>query len=521
VNTLEVPHIEKNVLEAFKLAYILSNFSEKLDHLHLEIQNISQQFPDRNAIIHGDKKVSYQELESLSNQIANNLIKNKTNSEFSVGISLKESPLIPICILAVLKSGGTYVPLSLDYPKKRIEQIALDANIQFFITDAESDLDFDCQILRLNQDCSQVSEESENSPKIEIANNHPAYIMFTSGSTGKPKGVVIEHRSLSSYLEWYLSDLQSVSKINLPLTSSICFAASITQLFSALLLGKTLHIIDRTCVKSPKELFSWYNNHANFGLYCVPTLWEEMLNYLESNPSENQLEPTCLYLSGETLSKELVDRTFELFPEIAIWNLYGPTEATANISVASIKKGEDIHLGRPIRGGNFYILDEKLSRVPDGEEGFVYITSRALSRGYVNRQDLNESHFISEHELIHFEGMKLYNTGDRGKVNAQNELLFLGRTDQQVKIRGHRIELAEIEDKLKKHPSIRQATCKLISSKSPYIVAFIVAKNDVHSNEIRSYLLEFLPEYMIPEQFVFLDEMPKLPNGKINKQILF
>lgn len=514
------------IIEAFKMYFVLSTLDEINTPIHVRISEQTNLNPNGLAVQHGSKQLLYSELEQQSNSIANTLIGLGLKKEDCIGIHLTESVLLPIVTLGILKAGCTYVPLAVELPKSRLQSILDNAEISLVFTNVSNhQLDhFDgLTVILLDESLSAIKNPDISLPEIEITPNHAAYIIYTSGSTGDPKGVVVEHKSLMHYLDWYLDDLQSQTNINLPLTSSISFAAGVTQLFSALLLGKTLHIINRSTVKSPPELLDWYAKNPNFGLYCVPTLWEEVMNYAESPDSPPLEAPKCLYLSGEALSKSLADRTFKKWPEISIWNLYGPTEATANVSYYEVQNGKEIFLGKPIRGAKIIILDEELNPVPKGEEGYIYVASLALARSYKNKEELTQKSFIKKHQVNGYEGFAIYNTGDLGKFDANNELVFLGRKDQQVKIRGYRIELSEIEKCLADLHGIRQVVCKetLTTAGKNQITAFIVATNqELTINTLRSQLSEYLPDYMIPESFVFLEQMPKLANGKINRKLL-
>ncbi|MFY0629127.1 MAG: amino acid adenylation domain-containing protein [Flavobacteriaceae bacterium] len=482
--------------------------------------------PTARAVRHNLEEMTYQELEDRSNALANMLLSNKWSKETCVGVHLSPSLCLPVVILGILKAGGTYVPIATDYPKNRIDQIVEDASISMIISNTSENTfeAFQGKVIQIDSSFHLLDNFSSEMPLVEIKDEDAAYIIYTSGSTGKPKGVVVEHGSLSKYLNWYLEDLHSQTFVDLPLTSSISFAAGVTQLFSALMLGKTLHILNPDIIRQPEKLLKWYTENPGHGLYCVPTLWEEIMNFIELNPKEKLSPPVCLYLSGEALSKSLVDITFNHFPEISIWNLYGPTESTANVSYYEVQKGKEIFLGKPIRGAHVFLLDEKLNHVPQGEEGFIYITSQALARAYRNRPELSKQSFITDHNVEGFEDHTIYNTGDIGKFNEDNELIFLGRKDRQIKIKGHRIELSEIERHLNNVNGIRQAACKVTEGPSgnKQITAFVVTKGErVPVDIIRNDLLQWLPSYMIPENFQFLSSMPKLANGKINRKELF
>lgn len=511
------------VLEGFKLAWFLSAFLHKLDHMHLEIRKIARANPEKVAIRSGEISLTYKELEEKSNQLANLLLESGLNQGDTVGIYLDQSHLIPIAVLGVLKAGGTYVPLSLDYPQGRIEEIGNQACFKFLLTEKElpvSGIRSEPQCFVFNGTMEILATISSEYFPVDVANDQAAYIMFTSGSTGAPKGVIIEHRSLSSYMEWVLLDLYGATEVNLPLTSSFCFAASVAQMFLPLLLGETLHIVERKIVKNPVSLIDWYQSHAELGLYCVPSLWEEIVRYVEN--SDQQWEsPRCVYLSGEALPKHLVERTYALWPEIIVWNLYGPTEATANISATEVAKEGGVHLGSAIRGGHLILLDNQMEEVPKGADGTIFIASRALARGYLGNEELNRECFVREHNLEKYKGLTLYNTGDRGRFNENGELLFLGRKDQQVKIRGHRIEIDEVSHAIGALSFVQQAICKVDGEgHEARIVAFVVTDKKIHTDGILHHLRKKLPEYMLPQQIVFLESLPRLSNGKIDRKQL-
>ena len=514
------------IIEGFKMYILLSMLQNDIVQVQRRISKRVVLTPTARAVKHEQEEMTYQELEDRSNAFANMLLTDNWSKETCVGVHLSPSLCLPVVVLGILKAGGTYVPIATDYPKNRIDQIIEDASISTIITNTNTDnlKNFQGELISIDSSFELLDGISTELPNIEIKDEDAAYIIYTSGSTGKPKGVVVEHGGLATYINWYLEDLQSQTFVNLPLTSSISFAAGVTQLYSALILGRTLHILDPNIIRQPEKLLDWYTENSGHGLYCVPTLWEEVMNYIELNPDKKFNAPACLYLSGEALSKSLVDLTYKHIPNISIWNLYGPTESTANVSYYEVQKGKDIFLGEPIRGAHVFLLDDDLKHVPQGQEGNIYISSQALARAYHNRPVLSEESFIKYHNVEGFEDYTIYNTGDIGKFNEDGELQFLGRKDQQIKIKGHRIELSEIERHLNNFPEVRQTACKLTEGPNgnKQITAFIVSKKDnIPVDSIRNYLLEWLPSYMIPENFQFRSSMPTLANGKINRKELF
>ncbi|MBL4604213.1 MAG: amino acid adenylation domain-containing protein, partial [Flavobacteriaceae bacterium] len=514
------------IIEGLKIYIVLSLLQPDTTQVQCSISKRVVLTPTARAVRHELEEMTYQELEDRSNALANMLLSNKWSKETCVGVHLFPSLCLPVVILGILKAGGTYVPIATDYPKNRINQIIDDASISIIITNSAENTfeDLQGETFQIDSSFDLLDNFSMLPPTVEIQDEDAAYIIYTSGSTGMPKGVVVEHGSLATYLNWYLEDLHSQTLVNLPLTSSISYAAGVTQLFSALMLGRTLHILNPDIILQPEKMLDWYAENLGHGLYCVPTLWEEIMNLIELNPEKKFNPPDCLYLSGEALPKSLVDLTFSHFPEISIWNLYGPTESTANVSYYEVEKGKDIFLGKPIRGAHVFLLDENLKHVPQGEEGFIYITSQALARTYRNRPELSKESFVKDHNVEGFEDYTIYNTGDIGKFNEDEELIFLGRRDEQIKIKGHRVELSEIERHLNNVSGIRQTACKVTTGPSgnKQITAFVVTKEkSVPVDLIRKDLVQWLPHYMIPENFQFLSSMPKLANGKINRKELY
>jgi amino acid adenylation domain-containing protein len=514
------------VVEGFKIYLALLQLHKISSPIPIRIRNWAEVTPYALAVKDKNTALSYKDVEDRSNIIANHLLSLNTCREQCIGVHLRESALIPVVVLGIMKAGCTYVPLSVDLPANRINYIVQDAAISIIITDAANDQlsSNNAEVVELDIDLHQIHEHNNAAPGITLNYNDAAYIIYTSGSTGDPKGVVVSHGSMTNYLDWYLEDLQQQSGACLPLTSSISFAAGVTQLFSALLQGEPLHIIERSIVRQPALLLEWYAQNPGHAFYCVPTLWEEVMNYVESATDTNITPPSCLFLSGEALSKSLADRTFRRWPLMQIWNLYGPTEATANVSYYKVEKGKDIYLGKPIRGARLFLLNEELKPVREGEEGFIYVICQTLAREYRNKPRLSEQSFLKHHNLEGFQDHTLYNTGDIGKFTSDNELMFLGRKDQQVKVRGHRIELSEVEKHLQAVKGIRQAACKVATNANgqSQLHAFVVCHTNVQLtvNDIRSSMMEHVAAGMIPDIFHFLDAMPKLPNGKINRHLL-
>ncbi|MCX6287145.1 MAG: amino acid adenylation domain-containing protein [Bacteroidetes bacterium] len=488
----------------------------------------SAAFPDLTAVICGDECVSFSELDQYSSNLAWQLQESGTGSGSLVGIYLNPSVNLAISILAVLKTGAAYIPLSRAFPKERIRYILQDASVNLVITD-----DSLSQTLPGNHtqwlipDWPVVKDHAEKRvPEARIINaSDLAYILYTSGSTGNPKGVMIEHRNLSYYIHWFCQWVMPETRVGLPLTSSFIFAAAVTQFYSTLLSLKTLHILDPSLIRQPEKLLEWYATQQGMGLYCVPTLWSEILHYLENGDvmGNNKSAPSCVYLSGEAVTDELMGRSFDLLPDLQLWNLYGPTEATANLTACRLLPGEAANIGKPLYGTRVFIVGDDLNLVKPGDTGELLACGEGIARGYLNLPELTGNKFISA-RINGDSLMRLYRTGDIVKEDKSGKLIYIGRKDQQVKIRGFRIELSEIEHALLSVPFIRQAIVKVVEDRrnGKRLVAYVVyhENNSRPVNELRKTLMRALADFMVPEVFVTMESLPQLANGKIDRKSL-
>ncbi len=505
------------------IAKVSNAISQDFPLIQSYIEYYAKVNPDSIALASEEETLTYFELNKSANNLANYLISQGIGPEKTVGIFLNPSINLVIAVIAVLKAGGVYVPIAPTLPKKRAEYILKDSKAKILLTDfnLKSKFSFD-SVISVAVD-NNSSNEILTNPKYSANESNAAFIIYTSGSTGKPKGVVIEHRNLSYYIKWYIKNIFQKMQVDLPLTSSMSFAAAVTQFYSSLVLGRTLHILNPDLLRQPDDLFEWYNINHDFGLYCVPTLWEELINYAEINNKSKKLKsPKCVFLSGEAVSNSLVKRTYNLFPNIQLWNLYGPTEATANISAGLLSNDKEVDLGEVIEGSKLFILNDNLEKIGINETGEIYIAGDGIARGYLNLPRLTGQYFFN-HQFNDGQTLRLYKTGDLAKYDENNKIIFLGRKDSQIKINGYRIELSEIENILLQHYAIRQTVViKKSQGTNNQLIAYIVVdkSKSIIINDVRDYLKEQLPDYMMPNVIVFLDSFPKLKNGKINRKKL-
>ena len=302
----------------------------------------------------------------------------------------------------------------------------------------------------------------------------------------------------------------------------MCFAAGVTQFYTPLLLGRTLNILPRETVKNPGELLAWYRDHPRHGLYCVPTLWNELVCFAEakSETGEQITPPSGVFLSGEAVAKSLVGRSFSVFPDTRLWNLYGPTEVVANASYTELRDGDQVMIGRPIDGTEIYLLDSAMRPVPASEPGEICIVGDGVASRYVNLPQATQERFVPN-PFSPGSDKRLFKTGDMARRTESGDLDFIGRRDFQLQVRGHRVECGEIEAALQDHPAVRQAVVVAVRENEldRTLAAYLTFRLARYAtvDVLRGFLADRLPDYMIPKSFVLLEKFPKLASGKIDR----
>ena len=496
--------------------------------LHEELFSNPKISQEHEAIVSGEETLSFGELDRISSNLAWDLHQLGAGKGTHIGILLNPSSNLAVSVLAVLKTGAAYIPLSPAFPGERISYMMQDAGAGLLITDnslPQPQCPPGTQVLIPDWSGIRDPLNDKDLVRIPVQSRDLAYILYTSGSTGNPKGVMIDHGNLSYYVHWFFSEVMPATGVGLPLTSSFIFAAAVTQFYSTLLSGRTLHILDPLMIRQPSKLMEWYSSHPGLGLYCVPTLWSEILHYLETstNGSTHKKSLPVVYLSGESVSDELIQRSFNLLPSLQLWNLYGPTEATANLTSCRLYPGEPAHIGKALSGTLVFVVDENQNPVTAGQTGELIAAGPGIAQGYRNMPELTASTFI-ERKMNGGEILRLYRSGDLVREDAAGNLHFVGRRDQQVKIRGFRIELPEVEHALALIPAVKHAVVKVVSDRlnGKRLIAYLVFNlgQSIPVHELRKMLLNSLPDFMIPEVFVSLDSMPQLPNGKIDRKSL-
>ena len=378
----------------------------------------------------------------------------------------------------------------------------------------------------LDSDWHIVAEQLETNLPCEVTPENLAYVVYTSGSTGKPKGVAVEHRQLFNYLQSILEKLNLAADSSFATVSTFAADLGNTSIFPALSVGGCLHIISQERATNPEALIEYCDRHTIDCLKIVPS---HLMALLSASQPEKILPRKRLVIGGEALSSDLVKTLRQYSEDCQIINHYGPSETTVGVSTFSINTDSNwevsdiVTIGRPLGNTQIYILDHYLQPVPIGVSGEIYIGGNNLTRGYINHPEITSEKFI-HNPFSDQLGSRLYKTGDLARYLPDANIEFLGRADHQVKIRGFRIELPEIESVIRQHPKIKEniVLTKEEQSGTKALVAYFVStdKSELSNNELRDFLQEKLPDYMIPSTFVLLKALPLTPNGKIDRQAL-
>ncbi|WP_459209772.1 non-ribosomal peptide synthetase [Aquimarina rhabdastrellae] len=472
--------------------------------------------PDAVSVLFKDQTITYKELDKKSNYLAHHLIKKGVSKEDFVPICMDKSIEMVIGILAVLKSGGAYVPIDPNYPKERIDYILEDtkSNVILSALEFENVLEgyISKEIIYLDQEYDIGQEDNLCTPNNQLSPDNLAYLIYTSGSTGKPKGVKIEHKALVNFLLSMCDHLTFDQNIKFLSLTTFTFDISILEILSPLLLGGQLILVKDEEAKDPEYITSVIHKTKPNCIQGTPSRWKMLL----SNEGE-VLENLTLLSGGESIDYELKEKLTKLSNNV--WNLYGPTETTIWSCASRLLKERKITIGKPIANTQIYILGEHLSLIPQGMVGQLCIGGTGLARGYLNHSELTNEKFVNNP----FEdGERLYLTGDLARWLPDGTIEFLGRNDHQIKINGYRIEVGEIEHALAQIEDIEQSVVTAIKDDNGIVqlVGYIISTKEINQKKIQDDLLNKLPEYMVPRIYVQLEEIPLTHNGKINRKVL-
>ncbi|MFN6569722.1 amino acid adenylation domain-containing protein, partial [Dendronalium sp. ChiSLP03b] len=493
--------------------------SDKCIHQLFEQQ--VQRTPDAVAVAFENQQLTYHQLNCRANQLAHYLRSLGVKPDTLVGICVERSLEMVVGLLGILKAGGAYVPLDPEYPTERLSFMLEDAQVSLLLTQQrliDKLPEHQAKLVCLDEAWSQIAQNNQDNPTSGVEAFHLANVIYTSGSTGKPKGVMVEHKGLCNLAQAQIQTFGLTSDSRVLQFASFSFDASIWEVVMALRSGGTLYLGTKDSLLPGKPLIERLRDYSITHITLPPSALAVM-------PVDELPALQTIIVAGEACSPELikqwsVGRNF--------FNAYGPTEATvcATIgkatpkAIAKCNNNEKISIGKAIANTQVYILDENLQPVPVGVPGELHIGGVGLARGYINRPELTQEKFISNP----FGSGRLYKTGDLGRYFPDGNIEYIGRIDNQVKIRGFRIELGEIEALLSQHGDVQ--ICSVIAREETLgnrrLVAYVVPQKDVilTTRELRQFLADKLPGYMLPTAFVILETLPLTPNGKVDRRTL-
>jgi amino acid adenylation domain-containing protein len=483
--------------------------------------------PDNIALRWGNATLTYSELNIQSNLLADYLLTKKNVLKGNnIGILVTRSPFVMIGMLGILKSGCAYVPIDPEYPVERQKYIIENSKISAVL----HNLPAYYEVLKMDLDFIDISHidllafSSEN-PQISFSSNQLAYTIYTSGSTGRPKGVMIMHHSAVNLIKWVNTRFQVDQKEILLFITSICFDLSVYDIFGMLSSGGSIVIAEQDQILDLAQLAGLLKTHQVTFWDSVPTTLDFLIRSLESkNVNYQQTELRLVFLSGDWIPLNLYHRIKKFFPNAEVISLGGATEATVWSNYYPIThihpEWKSIPYGKPIDNNFFYILDEQLNTVPNGEQGELYIGGVGVAVGYANDLEKTNHSFIKDPFNKECGGI-MYKTGDLGRMMEDGNMEFLGRKDQQVKIRGFRVELGEIESVIRKYPLVDQV---IILAKDldgvKRLLGYIVPKPGYNHEDMLQFIRKNLPDYMVPALWMQLTELPVNANNKIDRNAL-
>lgn len=482
-----------------------------------------KEMPGSIAVEYNNRVLTYAQVNEKANKLARILLKSGINKHSIVPLIMERSPEVVICILAVWKIGASYVPIDSGYPAERIKAILHDCAPEYVIVDNRLDIEpYVKNVLHIDKLIQDSLMEPTDNLHIIIKENYLAYIIYTSGTSGSPKGVMIEHCGMLNHLLAKVYDLQLSRDTSVAQTASLSFDISVWQMFAPLCVGGRTHIYSQSDQLNLMRFFEYIKRDSIQILEVVPSYLSIMVQWLSRKPNHF---PALRYLlvTGEELKPNLVNNWIMLYPNIPLVNAYGPTEASDDITHHFIDKVclEKVPIGKPIPNMKIYIVNDDMELCPIGVKGEIIVTGAGVGRGYLNNTAKTAKSFVTM-KLLPSDSheRRFYRTGDIGCWTQEGSILFYGRKDNQVKLKGYRVELSDIDHTLIKCEGIRDAVTVAYYDEQSllHLVSFVKSEFELNIINIKKQLAKLLPSYMIPEKIEAVSEFPLNANGKVDKK---
>ena len=519
VNDIDiVPENEKEIINSINMENV--GFPCDKSVVDLFEQQV-EKTPNNIAVTYDEEHITYKELNNRANQLACILRDNGIKQGKKVAIRINKSIEMVIGILAIIKAGGSYVPIDLSYPKERVEFIIKDSEAELLLTNRQSNI-YKNVVKYFEIDNIELDNYSNKNLQVKISPEDIIYIIYTSGSTGTPKGAMITHKNVVRLLKNDKFQFDFNDKDVWTMFHSVAFDFSVWEMYGALLFGGRLVLVPENVAKDPVEFLTLLRKEKVTVLNQTPTYFYNLLD-CELKNEDSDLKIRYIIYGGEALKPNLIKAWKEKYNFTKLINMYGITETTVHVTFKELTdenlNSSESNIGTPIPTLKVYILDKQQRLLPTGIEGEICVAGDGVCKGYLNREELSKQKFI----ISPFDSKEIiYRSADSGYVGDDGNLYYIGRIDTQVKIRGFRVELGEIETKLLRHPSISK--CVVLadkkSDKDSHLVAYIVCKKNVKIEELKEYLKPLVPPYMIPNYFVKIKKMPLNSNGKVDRKYL-
>lgn len=509
--------------------------------IHELFENQCKKTPKNVAVIDDKGTLNYKELNEAANKIAHSLVDFSMRKGEYVAVFFNRNKAMIPALFGILKSGGVYVPIDVSNPTSRIKYILENLNIRFALSQEENlerliktnclakkqiiCLDENGQIDANVQDEIITYSKNEVNLALSISPEKYAYVIFTSGSTGTPKGVTVTHKPVINLIEWITKEFLMSDKDQVLLVSSLSFDLSVYDIFGLLAVGGSVRVVSDEAIREPSQLLQYLINEPITFWDSAPAALQQLVPFLPSKKVKSKLR--LIFQSGDWIPLSLPNKIKSIFSNVSFIALGGATEATVWSNYYPVKemnpKWKSIPYGKPIQNARYYILDSSLNVCPPGVSGNLYIGGECLSSLYVNEPELTAQKFVPDVYSKKEDG-KMYFTGDRASFYPDGNIEFLGRVDDQVKVRGYRIELKEIQACLSKHPAVNTSIVIVRNDNAGYkqIIAYytLEANQNTNDNTLKSYLENMLPYYMVPSSIVALDNIPITTNGKLDRKAL-